>query len=128
VELMLGMLSLAIVALAVGAMLINGWRGWVRDNQSVQMQRNAQLAMRIIEKGIRNADPAEIAWDANGMTFVRSADADFSTNELTGGATVSIDSLNIATNSRGGIDVDFTLSTASGEDSDAYQVTFYPRN
>lgn len=128
VELMVGILSLAIISLAVGAMLIFAWQGWVRENQSVRMQRNAMIAMRIIEKGIRNADLAEVAWDADGMTFVNAGDTDFSTTELTDGALVIIDSLNISTNSGGGIDIAFTLSTASGTDDSVYQATLYPRN
>lgn len=55
VELMVAMLVSAVLALAVGSMLVFGWMGWVRSNEIVSSQRDASLAMLMIAKEIRNS-------------------------------------------------------------------------
>lgn len=53
IELMMAMLATSILVLAVGSMLVYGWMGWKRNNDSVAMQRDVSLAMRIIAREIR---------------------------------------------------------------------------
>ncbi len=128
IELMVGIIGFGIIALAVGSMLVFGWMSWRRNAESVQMQRNAMVAARVIEHGIRNADPSQVTWDANGIYFTKADDSDFETMEFTAGALVVVDSFAVSTNAAEGIDVTFGLSTVSGSDEDTYQMTIYPRN
>lgn len=53
IELMIGMLAMAVMALTVGSMLYFGWLGWRRSNEIVNMQRDASLALRVMAKEIR---------------------------------------------------------------------------
>ena len=55
VELMVAALATAILILAVGSMLVFGWIGWKRNNDSVNMQRDASLAMRTMARAIRGS-------------------------------------------------------------------------
>jgi len=128
IELMVGIIGFGIIALAVGSMLVFGWMSWRRNTESVQMHRNAMVAMRIIEHGIRNANYSQISWDANGIYFTKVDDPDFAVTEFTASALVQVDAFNVSTNDIGGVDVAIALSTVSGADANTYQMTIYPRN
>lgn len=128
IELMFGMVGMAIIAVAVGSMLVYAWMGWCRNVESVAMQQNAKVAMRIIEQGIRNADLSQISWNADSINFTKADDVDFSTLEFTADSLVNVDSFDVKTNAVGGFDVTFSLSTVSGSDENEYQMTIYPRN
>jgi len=60
-ELLLAVLATAIMALAVGSVLVYIWKGWIRHAASVEMQRDATLAMRIISREVRRTDIDNIA-------------------------------------------------------------------
>ncbi len=128
IELMFAMIGMAVIAITVGSMLVYGWMGWRRSTESVAMQQNAKVAMRIIEQGIRNGKSSDITWDADGIYFTKADDIDFSTTEFTAGSMVQVDAFNVSTNGAGGVDVTFSLSTVSGNDENTYQMTVYPRN
>jgi Tfp pilus assembly protein PilE len=128
IELMLGVVGLAIIALTVGALLVYAWMGWRRNVESVAMQQNAKVAMRIIEQGIRNANLSQVTWNASSINFTKADDLDFATAEFTADSMVTITSFNVASNAAGGINVSFSLSTASETDENTYQMTIYPRN
>ena len=92
------------------------------------MQQNAKVAMRIIEQGIRNANLSQVTWNASSINFTKADDLDFATAEFTADSMVTITSFNVASNAAGGINVSFSLSTASETDENTYQMTIYPRN
>ena len=129
VELMTGMLGMAIIALAVGSMLVFGWMGWRRTAESIQMQRNSMVALRILERRIRNASLDDIAGLGAGTTQLTfSDDPDFSSTTFSEGSYVQIDSFSATTNRLGGVDLTFSLSTTTDTDDNTYTVTLYPRN
>jgi type II secretory pathway pseudopilin PulG len=55
VELMVSMLAGAILALMVGTILIFGYKNWGNNSQSVELQRDASLAMEAVGRLIRQA-------------------------------------------------------------------------
>jgi type II secretory pathway pseudopilin PulG len=129
VELIAGMLGMAIIALAVGAMLVYGWMGWRRTAESIQMQRNSMVALRILERRIRNASLNEIAGFGVGTTQLTfSDDPDFSSTTFSEGSYVQVDAFSATTNSLGGVDLTFSLSTTTDTDDNTYSITLYPRN
>lgn len=60
VELMVAMLATSILALAVGSMLVFGWISWKRNNDSVNMQRDASLAFSMMAKEIRMSNISDV--------------------------------------------------------------------
>ena len=74
IELMVSMLAFAILALATGSMLYFGWMGWKRNTESVSLQRDAMVAMRIVEHRLRNASldassVKAVSWSGAQITF-----------------------------------------------------------
>lgn len=67
-EMMVAMLATSIMALMVGSMLVYGWGGWKRNNDSVAMQRDASLAMRVLAKEIRRTPIGGVTIAANTLT------------------------------------------------------------
>ena len=133
IELMVSMIAFSILALAVGSMLYYGWLGWRRNTDSVAMQRDAVVALRIVEHRIRNASldgssPLAMGWSAAQLTFA--SDDNFSSSEVTldAGVVLVPGSFNIQPDGVGGIDVEFVLNTTSGADGNSYEMTVYPRN
>lgn len=55
VELTLGIVAAAILALTVGAMLIYGYAGWKRCNEEVEVQRLGAVAARKLDWTLRGA-------------------------------------------------------------------------
>lgn len=66
IELMLGVIAMAVLVLAIGSMLVFGWRGWRHGNEIVNMQRDASLALRVIAKEIRMSNFSAIT-DGNPL-------------------------------------------------------------
>ena len=60
VELMVTAVAFAILALATGSMLVFGWQGWSRMNDSLDMQRDASLAMRVMAREVRKSAIADV--------------------------------------------------------------------
>jgi len=69
VELLVSILAFSIMILAVGLLLIYGMLGWRKNTHSVNMQRDAVIAMEEISREIRNSNIAEIGYDASGIYF-----------------------------------------------------------
>ena len=129
VELMTGMVGMVIIALAVGSMLVFGWRAWRRTAESIQMQRNSMVALRILERRIRNASLDEIAGFGVGTAQLTFADdPDFSSTTFGEGSFVQLEAFSATTNSLGGVDLTFSLSTTTETDYNTYSITLYPRN
>lgn len=131
VELMVAMVAFAIMILAVGLMLIYGWLGWRKNTQSVNMQRDAVLAMEQIAREVRNSNIAEITDDAGGIYFapgiVRSNAVNFLTTDIAVFPGVNITGFDVSyvTNA---VTVSFTLFTDGNADRNDYEITVNTRN
>lgn len=68
VELMVGMVSASILALVFSAVLIYGSKGWWRLYHEAEMQCDADVAMRKMDKVIRGASNA--TWGVSGLSVV----------------------------------------------------------
>ncbi len=60
VELMVGMVAAAILALMFGAMLFYGYTGWVRLQAMAEMERSGALAMHTMSRVFRGATATKI--------------------------------------------------------------------
>lgn len=66
VELLIGMIAAAILALVAGTLLTNSYQGWQRSQAAADMERDAALAIHTLELAIRgasNAVPGEVGID-----------------------------------------------------------------
>jgi Tfp pilus assembly protein PilW len=128
IELMMGMVASTIVAIAVGAMLYYGWSAWRKNMEASAMQRDAMIAMKIMENRIRNSALDEIGWNASQITFANFQN--FTSSEIAPdpGVKIKSGSFSVDTNAYGGVQVSFALVTASGADEKTYDMTIYPRN
>ncbi len=70
VELMVVAVAFSILALATGSMLVFGWQGWKRMNDSVNMQRDASLAMYVMTREVRKTS------NTNNMVNITAGTAD----------------------------------------------------
>ena len=133
IELMVSMVAFSVLAIAVGSMLYYGWLGWRRNTDSVAFQRDAMVAMRVVEHRIRNASlkplsPLAVSWSPSQLTFA--SDDNYSSSDLAfdGGVVLVPGSFSVQSNSVGGIAVGFALRNASDTDENSYEMTIYPRN
>ena len=131
VELLVAMVAFSIMILAVGLMLIYGWLGWRKNTHSVNMQRDAVLAMEQIAREVRNSNIAEITDDAGGIYFapgiVRSNDVNILTTDIAVFPGVNIEDFGVSyiTNA---VTVSFTLFTDGNADRNDYEITVNTRN
>lgn len=58
VELLIGMIAAAILALVAGVLMTNSCRGWQRNQASAGMERDAALAIHVLELAVRGASNA----------------------------------------------------------------------
>jgi prepilin-type N-terminal cleavage/methylation domain-containing protein len=72
IELMVAAMAFGILAVAVGTTLYFGWLGWRINSESVEMQRNASLVMRLIEKAVQHSEPDDLP-NAKGSILSLSA-------------------------------------------------------
>ena len=79
VELLIGIIAAAILALTAGTMLINGYKGWVRSLALADMERDAAVAIHTLDLAVRGATNAVpgttliLTMASNGVTRVFSA-------------------------------------------------------
>ena len=66
IEVMLAATAFGILAVAVGFTLYFGWLGWRINRESVAMQRNASLVMRMIEKEVQHSEPGDLPGSGHG--------------------------------------------------------------
>jgi prepilin-type N-terminal cleavage/methylation domain-containing protein len=71
IEIMMAAVAFALLVVAVGSMLVFGYQGWRRNNDLVNMQRDASLTMMMIAKEVRNATYDDIT-DGAGISFAGS--------------------------------------------------------
>lgn len=139
VELMVVMLVSAVLALAVGSMLVFGWMGWVRSNESVSSQRDASLAMLMIAKEIRNSSYDDItagsgiqfnsgvSFQASGLDLIRDDGMKVVDGWLVSGSFVSTKKEDIsAVVTSQWVRVAFSLQTSTEVNNYAIEVA--PRN
>lgn len=133
IELMVSVVAFSVLATAVGSMLYYGWLGWRRSADSVAFQRDAMIAMRVVEHRIRNAslDAASsraVSWSPAQLTFA--SDENYTSSDLAfdSGVILVPGSFNVQSNDVGGISVEFALKNASATDEASYEMTIYPRN
>jgi Tfp pilus assembly protein PilW len=135
-ELILSVVAFAIMIMAVGLMLIYGWLGWRKSTQSVNMQRDAVLAMQQIAREIRISNVTEITDDNSGIYFTPSLPAAVRTNSVNilasdipvfPGVNIEPNSFDVSymTNA---VTVRFTLFTDGDYDRNDYQITVNTRN
>lgn len=129
VEMMAAMLALAILVLTVGLVLISAWTGWTRGKASVQMQRDATVAMRLIAKEVRQT-PIEnittgtsLVCGTNSFTKVGS-NLVYKEIDLVDGVVTSFRTRKDV--SEGTVQVSLNLDT--GSDQSSIIATFYSRN
>jgi len=134
IEMMVAMAAFAVMALTVGSMLFYGWLGW-RDNfESVAMQRDAMVAMRIMGKEIRNSKISEITSDNGGIYFsagvVRTNAVDFLASDIAYSPGVVLNSFVCPEIdlTKGSVLIQFSLSNSRGTDNNDYEMTIYARN
>lgn len=133
VELMVSMIAFSVLALAVGSMLYYGWLGWRRSAESVALQRDAMIAMRVVEHRIRNASldpssPLAVSWSSAQLTFASEDNYSSSDVAFNSGVVLVPGSFNVQPDGVGGVSIGFALSSASGTDQNSYEMTIYPRN
>ncbi len=136
VELMVAMLSFAVLSVTVGAMMVYMWGGWRDFNESVNVQRDAMLAMRKLSKEIRNSNIDEIHDIGDGIRFdagvVRTNSFIFYATDIptSPGVLLFTNSWNAAINTAGvtNVQVSFRLRTLRSADENEYSMTIYPRN
>jgi prepilin-type N-terminal cleavage/methylation domain-containing protein len=73
IEVMVGMLAAAVLALTFSAMLIASYRSWENNRDSVKMQNDATLALALIGREIRKSNIEDIT--INGVKFSEDPEA-----------------------------------------------------
>ena len=138
IELMMTAVAFSILALATGSMLVFGWQGWTRINASVDMQRDASLAMRVMAREVRKSSVANITVGSSlGCVDPSGSNVTFTVSNgnlemavggtffmnLVRGQAVSLSSS--ITNSTG---VAITLNLLAGDDVGSIDSVVYVRN
>lgn len=70
VELLLGIVAAAILALTAGAILVNGYRGWQRAQRMAEVRRDTTVALRALDWTLRPAGYVSIT-NAAGAVELR---------------------------------------------------------
>lgn len=139
VEMMVAALAASILALIVGSMLVSGWTGWKRYNDSVAMQRDSSLALRRIAKEIRRTPMANITVGSTLICINTNGTYKFSVNNsgdlnlensgtdfpLVRGMVASL-GFNTLSNSTRSVEVALNLST--GTDNSNNKMVIFTRN
>lgn len=138
VELMVAALATTLLAMTVGLTLYFGWLGWNRVNDSVDMQRDTSLAMRVMARAIRGssslddsvASELDCTNPSNVVSFVQSGgnldmeiDGTFQMHlirDVVNSFTPTVDSADGS--------VDLVLQLNAGDDVATVSETVYTRN
>ena len=135
VELLVAMTAFSVMILAVGLLLVYGWDGWRKSTHSVNMQRDAVLAMEQIAREIRNSNITEITDDSDGiyftaLGFVRTNSATILAADIAAFPGVNIDpkSFDVSYAPTNAVTVRFTLFTDRNADRNNYEMTVNTRN
>lgn len=129
VELLVSMVALSIVALTVGSILYYTWIGWKRNQDSVNMQRDASLTMRMVAKEVRRTAINNISGGNSLICGTKSFVPNGKDLNYNGMAIVDgwlIDFTSTVNTNTGSVQV--TLKLDTGYDPSAITATFYSRN
>ncbi len=135
VELLMGALVMAVLILAVAHVFYYAWMGWSRNVQSVNMQRDAYLAMEQIAREIRNSNIDEVSADGSGIYFTpdgslanpRTSTVNILTSDIAQFPNINIESFTVRKNGNQ-VGVSFTLFTDGRTDENDYAMTILTRN
>ena len=137
VELMLTMTAASIMAITIGSVLYFVWVSWRSNNESVEMQRDATLAMHAIVREIRRT-PVDgittgsslVCVNTNGTyTFVQSGDnldIQYESGESFTLVRGIVSSFNTVSTNHRAVVVSLELNTQS--DNSSIKNTIYSRN
>ncbi len=139
VEMMVAMLAGVVLALTAGSMLVFGYTAWIDHTNSIKMQNDASLSMRVIGREIRESSVGDISYTANGLAFSTNAVRTNATsivvlgNQLIfqpSGFILSEDWVNSFNAQTNGLGVDVTLYLRGGRrmNETIVNATFFPRN
>ena len=139
VELMVVALAFSILALATGSMLVFGWQGWKRMNDSVDMQRDASLAMRVMAREVRKSTIANITVGSGQLGCVNPDGEAIGFAVSGGNLDMSVDgtffmhlirrqSVSLTSEITNGVAVVLTLGLDTGNDSGDIESIIYVRN
>ncbi len=132
--------AFSILALATGSMLVFGWQGWKRMNDSVDMQRDASLAMHVMAREVRKSSIGDITVGNNQLECVDPSGTNVSFTvsggnlDMTKNSTLSLRLIRrqavslVTTKNTANRSVTLTLSSAAGDDPSQIVSTIYVRN
>ncbi len=127
------MIAAAILMLAVGAALVMVTKGWRNYSSGVNMQRDAQIAMRIMDREIRNSNISEIHDYDDRIEFIpngttRTNAYVYQSSEIASSPDVQLVSWTRPVLGSNSVEIAFTLKTAGGVYQKNYTATIHPRN
>lgn len=139
VELMVVALAFAVLALATGSMLVFGWQGWKKMSDSVEMQRDASLAMYVMAREVRKSAVADITVgngllgcvnpDGESVGFtVSGGSLDMAVNGSFSMSLIRKNAVSIKSSITNGVAVVLTLSLDTGADIADVESIIYVRN
>lgn len=132
IELMVVMLAFSVLILIVGSVLVYTWKGWKNYSEYVALQRDAMLAIRMVEKEIRNSNIDEISGDSAGLYFsngtTRTNTYVFNSTDIVSSPGVLLSTWENPVIGSNSVQVAFSLKTQSGSFNREYEVTIHPRN
>ena len=73
IELLIGMLAAAVLALTVGTMLFHAYDAWDDNHNAVNLHRDGHNAMDLITRAIRGASAARVTTAANNNLVIQNA-------------------------------------------------------
>ncbi|VGO17545.1 hypothetical protein PDESU_06142 [Pontiella desulfatans] len=127
VEMMVAILASSILALTVGSILYFSWMAWMQHNDSVSMQRDVSLTMKLIADEVRETPIEDISvggslQGAHGAFVVSGNDLVYKGITVIDGWLTGFESTKTTTN----VLVKVALST--GQDNSVFEATFFSRN
>lgn len=132
IELMVAMVAFSVLTLVVGTLIVYSWMGWRDHTESVNMQRDAMIAMRIMAKEIRSSNISEVSGNEDSIDFtaisVRTTSRVFAKSEIASSSGVVLDSWTEPVIGSNYVTVAFSLRNSRGADRNDYLMSIYPRN
>ena len=133
VELMVGTVSAAVLALVFSAVLIFGYKGWTRLKAEADMQADADVAMRTMDRIARGASNA--TWIAGTSTLVVTNTSVHTFSKPSGGSNLLWNSSTLIANRVGsfscvvtGSIVAVTLGLVEGAETMEMKYSIFVRN
>ncbi|MEE9369728.1 MAG: type II secretion system protein [Pontiella sp.] len=132
VELLMAAVVMAVLVTAIGSVMYYSYLGWLNNTRSVNMKRDAYIAMEQIAREIRNSDITDITHDSSGIYFSQVSPArTYAINILAADIAVfpNVNISGFTAQSIGdAVEVSFTLFTDGNTDQNKYEMTVKTRN